>query len=112
MQDTQEIIGQLWRSPAEQPPWAATVLEMDVPARFTAFGLFAEHHLVAFECTGISEEKYLQIFNPGFASVQRGIGKACRTNVAWLSDLVVGLRTAIREGRFAAARQAVLDVWG
>jgi queuine tRNA-ribosyltransferase len=33
-------------------------------------------------------------------------------NVAWLSDLVVDLRAAIREGRFAAARRAVLDVWG
>ena len=33
-------------------------------------------------------------------------------NVAWLSELVVGLRAAIREGRFDAARAAVLDVWG
>jgi queuine tRNA-ribosyltransferase len=33
-------------------------------------------------------------------------------NVTWLSDLVVGLRAAIREGRFDAARRAVLDVWG
>jgi len=32
-------------------------------------------------------------------------------NVAWLSELVVGLRAAIREGRFDAARRAVLDVW-
>jgi queuine tRNA-ribosyltransferase len=33
-------------------------------------------------------------------------------NVAWLSELVVGLRGAISEGRFDAARRAVLDVWG
>lgn len=33
-------------------------------------------------------------------------------NVAWLSQLVVDLRAAIAEGRFAAARAAVLDVWG
>jgi queuine tRNA-ribosyltransferase len=33
-------------------------------------------------------------------------------NVAWLSDLVVGLRAAIAEGRYDAARRAVLDVWG
>ncbi|CAN5503694.1 tRNA guanosine(34) transglycosylase Tgt [soil metagenome] len=33
-------------------------------------------------------------------------------NVAWLSDLVVGLRAAIVEGRYDAARRAVLDVWG
>ena len=33
-------------------------------------------------------------------------------NVAWLSNLVVDLRTAIAEGRFDAARRAVLDVWG
>ena len=33
-------------------------------------------------------------------------------NVAWLSDLVVGLRAAVAEGRFDAARRAVLDVWG
>ncbi|WP_426572721.1 tRNA guanosine(34) transglycosylase Tgt [Aquihabitans sp. McL0605] len=33
-------------------------------------------------------------------------------NVAWLSDLVVGLRAAVREGRFDQARRAVLDVWG
>ena len=33
-------------------------------------------------------------------------------NVVWLSNLVVGLRAAIAEGRFEAARRAVLDVWG
>ena len=33
-------------------------------------------------------------------------------NVAWLSDLVVGLRSAIVEGRYSAAKRAVLDVWG
>ncbi len=33
-------------------------------------------------------------------------------NVAWLSDLVVGLRAAIAEGRYDATRTAVLDVWG
>ena len=33
-------------------------------------------------------------------------------NVAWLSDLVVGLRAAIVEGRYDAARRAVLEVWG
>jgi len=33
-------------------------------------------------------------------------------NVAWLSNLVAGLRAAIAEGRFDAARRAVLDVWG
>ena len=33
-------------------------------------------------------------------------------NVAWLSRLVVDLRSAIAEGRFDAARRAVLDVWG
>ncbi|MCU1496439.1 MAG: tgt [Acidimicrobiales bacterium] len=33
-------------------------------------------------------------------------------NVAWLSNLVVGLRAAIVEGRYDAARRAVLDVWG
>jgi queuine tRNA-ribosyltransferase len=32
-------------------------------------------------------------------------------NVAWLSALVADLRDAIREGRFDAARRAVLDVW-
>jgi queuine tRNA-ribosyltransferase len=32
-------------------------------------------------------------------------------NVAWLSNLVVELRAAIAEGRFDAARRAVLDVW-
>jgi queuine tRNA-ribosyltransferase len=33
-------------------------------------------------------------------------------NVAWLSGLVVGLRTAVRERRFAAERRRILDVWG
>ena len=33
-------------------------------------------------------------------------------NVAWLSNLVVGLRDAISEGRYAAARAEVLAVWG
>ena len=33
-------------------------------------------------------------------------------NVAWLSNLVVGLRAAIAEGRFDAARREVLAVWG
>lgn len=33
-------------------------------------------------------------------------------NVVWLSGLVAGLRTAIREGRFEAERRRVLDVWG
>ncbi len=33
-------------------------------------------------------------------------------NVAWLSNLVVGLRGAIAAGRFAAARAEVLEVWG
>ena len=33
-------------------------------------------------------------------------------NVTWLSDLVVGLRSAIAEGRFDAVRRQVLDVWG
>jgi len=33
-------------------------------------------------------------------------------NVTWLSNLVVGLRAAVAEGRFDAARRAVLDVWG
>lgn len=33
-------------------------------------------------------------------------------NVTWLSDLVVGLRSAIAAGRFDAARRAVVDVWG
>ena len=33
-------------------------------------------------------------------------------NVAWLSQLVVDLRSAIAQGRFDAARRAVLDVWG
>ena len=33
-------------------------------------------------------------------------------NVAWLSNLVVDLRAAIRQGRFDAARRSVLDVWG
>lgn len=33
-------------------------------------------------------------------------------NVAWLSQLVVDLRSAIAVGRFDAARRAVLDVWG
>lgn len=33
-------------------------------------------------------------------------------NVAWLSDLVVGLRGAIREGRLDAVRREVLEVWG
>lgn len=33
-------------------------------------------------------------------------------NVAWLSQLVVDLRSAIAEDRFDAARRAVLDVWG
>lgn len=32
-------------------------------------------------------------------------------NVAWLSNLVVDLRTAVAEGRFDAARRRVLDVW-
>jgi queuine tRNA-ribosyltransferase len=33
-------------------------------------------------------------------------------NVAWLSNLVAGLRSAIAEGRFDAARREVLEVWG
>jgi len=33
-------------------------------------------------------------------------------NVAWLSELVVGMRSAIREGRFEAERRRILDVWG
>jgi queuine tRNA-ribosyltransferase len=33
-------------------------------------------------------------------------------NVAWLSQLVIDLRSAIVEGRFDAARREVLDVWG
>ena len=33
-------------------------------------------------------------------------------NVSWLSNLVVDLRAAVAEGRFDAARRAVLDVWG
>lgn len=33
-------------------------------------------------------------------------------NVAWLSGLVVGLRTAIAESRFQAVRREVLSVWG
>jgi queuine tRNA-ribosyltransferase len=33
-------------------------------------------------------------------------------NVAWLSALVVGLRSAIAEGNFDAERRRVLDVWG
>jgi queuine tRNA-ribosyltransferase len=33
-------------------------------------------------------------------------------NVAWLSQLVIDLRSAIAEGRFDAARRAVLEVWG
>jgi queuine tRNA-ribosyltransferase len=33
-------------------------------------------------------------------------------NVAWLSGLVAGLRTAIREGRFEDERRRVLEVWG
>ncbi len=33
-------------------------------------------------------------------------------NIAWLSNLVVGLRAAIAEGRFEAARREVLAVWG
>jgi queuine tRNA-ribosyltransferase len=33
-------------------------------------------------------------------------------NVTWLSQLVVDLRAAIAEGRFEAARRAVLEVWG
>ncbi len=33
-------------------------------------------------------------------------------NVAWLSQLVVDLRGAVVEGRFDAARRAVLEVWG
>lgn len=33
-------------------------------------------------------------------------------NLAWLSELVVGLRAAIAEGRFQAVRQEVLAVWG
>ncbi|CAN5816901.1 tRNA guanosine(34) transglycosylase Tgt [soil metagenome] len=32
-------------------------------------------------------------------------------NVAWLSDLVAGLRAAITEGRFAAERRRILEVW-
>ncbi|MEZ5178824.1 MAG: tRNA guanosine(34) transglycosylase Tgt [Acidimicrobiales bacterium] len=32
-------------------------------------------------------------------------------NVVWLSNLVVGLRTALAAGRFETARRAVLDVW-
>ena len=32
-------------------------------------------------------------------------------NVAWLSNLVSDLRAAITEGRYDAARRAVLDVW-
>lgn len=32
-------------------------------------------------------------------------------NVAWLSNLVNGLRDAVAEGRFESARRAVLDVW-
>jgi queuine tRNA-ribosyltransferase len=32
-------------------------------------------------------------------------------NVAWLSDLVVGLRTAIAEGTFEQRRREVLAVW-
>ncbi len=33
-------------------------------------------------------------------------------NVAWLSNLVEGLRSAIVEGRYDAERRRVLDVWG
>lgn len=33
-------------------------------------------------------------------------------NVAWLSNLVVELRAAIAEGRFASARRQTLEVWG
>ena len=33
-------------------------------------------------------------------------------NVAWLSNLVVGLRDAISEGRYDTARRQVLDIWG
>jgi queuine tRNA-ribosyltransferase len=33
-------------------------------------------------------------------------------NVSWLSGMVVGLREAIREGRFEAERRRILDVWG
>jgi queuine tRNA-ribosyltransferase len=32
-------------------------------------------------------------------------------NVAWLSNLVIGLRAAIAEGRFEDERRAVLDIW-
>ena len=32
-------------------------------------------------------------------------------NVAWLTALVVNLRSAIAEGRFEAARRSVLDIW-
>jgi len=32
-------------------------------------------------------------------------------NVAWLSNLVVDLRTAVAEGRFESARRSVLDAW-
>jgi queuine tRNA-ribosyltransferase len=32
-------------------------------------------------------------------------------NVAWLSDLVVGLRTAIADGRFEAARREIVETW-
>lgn len=33
-------------------------------------------------------------------------------NVAWLSRLVVGLRTAIGDGRFEGERRRILEVWG
>lgn len=33
-------------------------------------------------------------------------------NVAWLSALVVGLRTAVAEGRFEVERRRILAVWG
>ena len=33
-------------------------------------------------------------------------------NVTWLSTLVADLRSAVAEGRFAASRTAILDVWG
>ncbi|MEO6627099.1 MAG: tRNA guanosine(34) transglycosylase Tgt, partial [Aquihabitans sp.] len=32
-------------------------------------------------------------------------------NVAWLSNLVVGLRAAVAEGRFAEERRRILEVW-
>lgn len=32
-------------------------------------------------------------------------------NVAWLSQMVIDLRTAIREGRFESARSEILEIW-